>query len=152
MDIKVDFDTFPSSLFSTTTGDRASKARALALRGAVQAAADTWSSYLTDVFSEIPTGSIITVGNPTKGADLNGLLFQTQVLLANTAISGIVIFAASSYQFGAILGADVNATTSTKQILESAPIGLDKEYIDARLRGINYQPFAASISFNEARK
>jgi hypothetical protein len=61
MDIKVDFDTFPSSLFNTSTGDRAS---ARAMRLAIQNAADAWSSYLTDVFSGILPSSIITVGDP----------------------------------------------------------------------------------------
>jgi hypothetical protein len=141
MDIKIDFDTFPSTLFKVKGSRGTSNPIAAAMRNAVESAASTWSSNLVDIFPAIPANTTVSIGNPYDGGFLNSPLARVDTTVGQS-VSGIVIFVASSYQF---LPGN-NASTSTQQEIVKTTPGFDFEYQKAGLEGINYQPFAGSIA------
>jgi hypothetical protein len=137
MNIVIDFDKFTSTnsnLFSLDGGRYS-----FALRSAVTAAADTWSSYLTDIFPGLQFGTTISVKNPNNPNSSN----QDVVL---DLIPGMVIFVGSSAELGP---SNLAVTYGYRDVsLKSSPLGSDEKYLEAGLKGINYQPYAASISFS----
>ncbi|CAN1210588.1 hypothetical protein TUMEXPCC7403_10355 [Tumidithrix helvetica PCC 7403] len=133
--IDLDFNTFPSTLFDTSSAG-------LAARQAVKDAAVTWSQFIKDDFDPVPKDVYIDLIDPTTGlkAKNDPLGFKL-----TSAIDDLRIYV-STQALGST-PASTSVGAATKGSLYALP-GVDYGYLDARRYGLNAEPFAASIAFN----
>ncbi len=108
-------------------------------RDAVQAAANTWQAFIQDDFAPVPAGVYFNVTNPKTGFDATPFKLTSNV-------DDVRIFVGARP-----LGTDTADTRQGDLTLGSAfsVTGVDYDYLKARRRGLNAEPFVASIAFND---
>jgi Ca2+-binding RTX toxin-like protein len=128
--IDIDFNTFPSTLFDSSS-------LGMANQQAVRDAAATWSQFIKDDFDTVPKDVYVDLIDPSTGSKVPKSLV--------TPIDDLRIYVSTR-----ALGAAPAAATvgNAKKGFPFTIPGVDYEYLDARRYGLNAEPFVASIAFN----